>query len=103
MNGIYHADFSSQAGKGSGTVYLDNGVIRGGDATVAYWGNYATNNGILAATVVILQHGAGFSILGDAKTLDFQGRIDRGNINGTGTVPGRPVQVQIQLRKIAEL
>ena len=103
MNGIYHADFGSPIGSGAGTVYLDNGVIRGGDATVAYWGKYSINNGMLSAEVAILQHGTGFSILGDAKTLSVQGRIDGNTISGTGIVPGRTVQAQIQLQKVADL
>jgi hypothetical protein len=103
MNGVYHADFKSQIGSGTGTVYLDKGVIRGGDATVAYWGNYTIGNGMLAAEVAILKHGAGFSILGDAKNFNFQGRLDGNNVRSIGTVPGHPVQAQIQLRKVADL
>ena len=103
MNGIYHADFSSQIGSGSGTVYLHDGSIRGGDATVAYWGKYAINNGALSAEVAILQHGTGFSILGDAKSLSIQGRLDGNTIRGAGTVPGHPIQAQIQLHKVADL
>jgi hypothetical protein len=96
-------DFASHIGRGSGTVYLDNGVIRGGDAVVAYFGKYSTQERILSATVSVLKHGAGFSILGDAESFSFRGEISGNNINGNGTVPGTKLQAQIQLRKVAEL
>ena len=103
MNGIYHVDFASHIGNGTGTVYLDNGNIRGGDAAVAYFGKYTVANGILSANVEVLKHGAGFSILGNAKALNFQGKISENNVQGTGTVPGTALQAQIQMRKVAML
>ena len=103
MNGIYHVEFGSQIGNGTGTAYLDNGVVRGGDATVAYFGRYTIDNGVFSANIEVLKHGAGFSILGDANTLNFQGKIAQNSIIGMGTVPGTPVQAQIQMRKVASL
>jgi hypothetical protein len=104
MNGIYHADFISPLGSGSGTVSLENGVLRGGDAVVAYQGTYSFAGDTLNAQVKIIKHGSGFSILGEATVLSFQGKKEGGIVNGTGTIPGDiALQAKISLRKIAEL
>lgn len=103
MNGIYHADFISPLGSGSGTVYIENGTLRGGDAVVAYWGVYSLAGDTLNAQVKTLKHGSGFSILGEATSLSFQGKISGGVISEIGTIPGNALQTTISLRKIAEL
>ena len=103
MNGIYHAEFISPLGSGSGTVFLENGVLRGGDAVVAYFGTYSLAGDTLNAQIKTMQHGAGFSIIGDATALSFQGRNVNGLITGVGSIPGNAVQAKISLRKIAEL
>ncbi|WP_288228921.1 hypothetical protein [uncultured Desulfovibrio sp.] len=102
MNGIYHVDFSSPLGSGSGTIYLENGILRGGDAAVAYCGTYLLDRDTLNAQAKIIKHGAGFSILGDATSLAFQGEISSGSISGTASIPGSNLQAKISLHKIAE-
>lgn len=103
MNGIYHVDFASPLGSGSGTVYLENGTMRGGDAVVAYHGTYAVTGDTVRADVSLIKHGAGFSVLGDATSLTLHGNLAGNEIKGTGTVPGKPLQAQVSLRKIGEL
>ncbi len=103
MNGIYHADFSSPLGSGSGTVYLENGVLRGGDAVVAYYGTYSLDGDSLNAQASIMKHGSGFSILGDATSLSFQGKMTNGVISGVASIPGSTLQAKISLCKVAEL
>ncbi len=103
MNGIYHADFSSPLGSGSGTVYLESGVLRGGDAVVAYYGTYSLDGDSLNAQASIMKHGSGFSILGDATSLSLQGKSANGVINGLASIPGNALQAKISLRKIAGL
>jgi hypothetical protein len=103
MNGIYHADFISPLGSGSGTVYLENGTLRGGDAVVAYWGTYSLVGDTMNAQVKAIKHGSGFSILGEATTLSFQGKMVSGIISGVGSIPGNALQAKISLRKIIEL
>lgn len=103
MNGIYHADFTSSLGGGSGTVYLENGVLRGGDAVIAYVGTYAIDGDTLKAQAKLVKHGSGFSILGDATSLSFQGKIGKGIICGVGTIPDNVRQAKISLSKITAL
>lgn len=103
MNGIYHVDFASPLGSGSGTVYLENGTMRGGDAVVAYHGTYAVTGDTVRADVSLIKHGAGFSVLGDATSLTLHGKATGGEIKGAGTVPGTPLQAQVSLRKVGEL
>ena len=103
MNGVYHANFTSTLGSGAGTVYLENGALRGGDATVAYWGSYSIVGDKCEASVVIAKHGEGFSILGDARALNFRGSAKNGVIEGVGKVPGTNIQASISLRKVAAL
>ena len=103
MNGIYHAEFISPIGSGSGTVFLENGILRGGDAVVAYCGTYSLAGDIMNAQIKTIQHGSGFSILGDATALSFQGRNVNGLIVGVGSIPGNALQAKISLRRIAEL
>ncbi len=103
MNGIYHVDFASPLGSGSGTVYLENGTMRGGDAVVAYYGTYAVTSDTVRADVSLIKHGAGFSVLGDATSLTLHGKVVGNGIAGTGTVPGTPLQAQVSLRKVGQL
>jgi hypothetical protein len=103
MNGIYHADFISPLGSGSGTVYLENGVLRGGDAIIAYLGTYSLAGDALNAQVKTIKHGSGFSILGEATAFSFQGQVTSGAVTGVGTIPGSVLQAKMSLRKIAEL
>ena len=103
MNGIYHVDFASPLGSGSGTVYLENGTMRGGDAVVAYYGTYAVTGDTVRADVSLIKHGAGFSVLGDATSLTLHGKVVGNGIAGTGTVPGTPLQAQVSLRKVGQL
>jgi hypothetical protein len=103
MNGIYHADFISPFGNGSGTVYLENEGLYGGDAVVAYFGTYTIEGDTLTAQAKLLKHGSGFSILGDATSLAFQGKLTSGVINGVGSIPGNGLHAKISLRKVAEL
>lgn len=103
MNGIYHVDFASPLGSGSGTVYLENGTMRGGDAVVAYHGTYALTGDTVRADVLLIKHGAGFSVLGDATSLTLHGKVAGQGVKGTGTVPGTPLQAEVVLRKIGEL
>ena len=103
MNGIYHADFVSPLGSGSGTVFLENGLLRGGDAMVAYFGTYSFAEDTLNAQLKTIQHGSGFSILKEDTALSFQGRSVNGVVTGVGVIPGNVLQVKISLRKIAEL
>ena len=103
MNGIYHVDFVSPLGSGSGTVFLENGIMRGGDAVIAYHGTYALTGDTVRADVSLIKHGAGFSVLGDATNFSLLGKVSGNGIKGTGTVPGIPLQAQISLRKVGDL
>ena len=103
MNGIYHADFVTALGRGGGTVYLENGILRGGDAVVAYFGAYTSDGSCLTAQVKTILHGQGFSVLGNADKLFFQGNITNKTVEGVGVVPESPLQVKIVLRKVSEL
>ena len=79
MNGIYHVDFASPLGSGSGTVFLENGIMRGGDAVIAYHGTYALTGDTVRAEVSLIKHGAGFSVLGDATNFSLLGKVS-GNV-----------------------
>lgn len=104
MNGIYHADFSTPNGDyGSGTVYLENGQIRGGDSVVAYFGSYTRDSHFLKGNVHLLLHGDGYSIFGNAKDLSFNGEKRGDTIEVKVEVPGTGIQGKIKLRKINDL
>lgn len=103
MNGIYHADFSSLLGTGSGTVFLEDGKIHGGDATMAYFGSYTSKEDTLKGNVNLLIHGTGYSIFGDAKSLNFEGQRSGNLIQGKATIPGTTMQGTISLKKVGVL
>lgn len=103
MNGIYHADFSSLLGNGSGTVFLEDGKIYGGDDTVAYFGSYTSKGDTLKGNVNLLIHGDGNSIFGDAKSLNFEGQKSGNLVQGKATIPGTPMQGTISLKKVGDL
>ena len=104
MNGVYSVKFSSIHGSGTGTVFLENGLLRGGDAIVAYWGSYSTNNSILSGNIVTHQHGKGYSVLGNGTELTFEAKkISSGLISGTGQVVGQSFNTRFELQKIASL
>lgn len=87
MNGIYRADFISPIGSGSGTVILQDGILRGGDASIAYAGKYSVQGTQLNAELTTIQHGPGFSILGNATALAIHGNAaSMGFIEATGKV-----------------
>lgn len=102
MDGVYHVDFSSTLGYGSGTIFLNNGRLLGGDAAVAYMGSYTAKGAKITATVKIIKHGAGFSILGEATGLTFSGKMENGRIKGLGRTPANGPAADICLTKIME-
>lgn len=57
-NGLYHVQFDTQLGQGSGVVHLQDGKIRGGDAGLYYIGDYQLNGGNFSAQVQTARHGA---------------------------------------------
>lgn len=103
MNGIYHVDFSSPNGAGCGTVFLENGILRGGDSIVAYWGTYSIDGNLIKGSAETKLHGRGYSILGAATSLVFQGTFSGDELQCTGTVPGTSMQVRITMKRIADL
>lgn len=100
---MYRVDFTSQLGSGSGTVFLENGVLRGGDATIAYFGTYFFKDDRLIAEIKTLQHGPGFSILGNGTELAIEAVVNGNGAQGLGRVPGTQIEARFSLRKIAEL
>lgn len=64
---------------------------------VAYCGTYLLDGDTLNAQAKIIKHGAGFSILGDATSLAFQGKISSGGISGIASIPGSNLQAKISL------
>lgn len=104
MNGIYRVGFRTRIGEGTGTIYLVNGNIYGGDAVVAYWGTYRVEGNRFIATISTKQHSYGLSVLGEVKELKIEILVNKDNIiNGTILIPGIAEQLDIQLMKIADL
>lgn len=104
MNGIYSVQFRTRIGQGTGTIYLVDGKIYGGDAVVAYWGTYERIGNRFIATISTKQHSHGFSVLGKVKELKIEILVNNDNIiNGTTLIPGIAEQLDIQLMKIVDL
>ncbi|GHV56191.1 hypothetical protein FACS189460_0520 [Deltaproteobacteria bacterium] len=100
MNGIYRATITAINGTGSGTVYLENGILKGGDGVFAYVGNYTIKGDRITADIKLIQHGQDFSVLGGASSLSFSGKIGNNIIEGVVTSTDSAAQGNITLSKI---
>lgn len=55
-NGIYKASFQTPLGQGTGVVVINDGTIKGGDATMYYNGTFQKVGNQVTATLHVGQH-----------------------------------------------
>jgi hypothetical protein len=104
-NGFYSVAFQTPAGAGTGVVFLQDGILRGGDTMIYYVGDYQLNGDTFSGEVTTNAHAKPpgmVSVFGrDNVHISLKGTFSGDDATLTGTakeVPG--VQFSARLKKI---
>ena len=102
-NGFYAVSFSTPLGAGNGIAFVQDGIIRGGDSSIYYLGNYNVDSNAVAAEVTTNRHAAGLaSIFGkDNVHITLSGTFSDTDANLTGSAPEAP-GIQVALKRIGD-
>ena len=106
VQGFYKLEFHSTSDYGHGVVILENGLVRGGDASYYYTGEYALKSQELVVELSSIHYaGALNNILGAIERSDFRltGIADRQQMVLKGTDKNGQGDVVVNLTRIADI
>lgn len=103
-DGFYAASFTSQFGYGSGVVFLEDGIFRGGDSVIYFLGNYAVEGDAFTGEMTTNRHHFGSSMFGrDVVHLKVSGTFAGTDATLTGTTADTPpLTLRITLKRIGD-
>jgi hypothetical protein len=107
QNGLYKVAFATPLGSGSGVAYLFDGRIRGGDAGLAYIGEFSLEGGQFKASVRTQRHTTHpgvTSVFGkDTVNINLEGKFEGNSGRMTGRAAEAPtVQFTATFTKISD-
>lgn len=104
-NGFYAIDFGIPTGEGSGVLMLQDGILRGGDSSIFYVGNYTLDGDKLTADVVTYRHSGMLpSIFGrDTVHIALEGSFSGQGATLAGSAKEAPgVTLNVKLKRIGD-
>lgn len=108
IDGFYSVVFEAPLGMGGGVLVLEGGILRGGDSTVYYTGNYTDEGGAMAASLRIGTHLnlPGHTSVFGIPEADLKVTGDTsvgGEISGSATSPQAPgITMTFRMKKIED-
>jgi T3SS negative regulator,GrlR len=104
-DGFYAVQFQTPMGMGTGIVFLQGGILRGGDSMIYYTGDYQLNGDSFSGEVVTNAHARPpgmASVFGrDNVHITLKGNFSGDDATLTGTAKEAPgVQFSARLKKI---
>jgi hypothetical protein len=104
--GLYSVRFQTSVGTGgAGVVFLQGGILRGGDSAMWYRGQYTDADGKFTATVTAARHSPGLpSVFGvDNVTISLAGTSTDTSAQATGSAPQAPgVSLSVSLSRLMD-
>ena len=91
---------------GAGVVVLENGLIRGGDSSYYYLGDFSIKEGVITASVSVNHYfGEMNNVFGPIKhiNVDLSGKIAYDQFRLTGAAKGLQEAIYVEFQRLAEI